>query len=144
MKEVSFKILHRIYPVKHVLERFKLNINYSCDFCGLNKETIFHLFFHCMYSKIFWNDMQIFLSRKTGQMFMLSGSDIFIYFENNSVDKNVSFLIQLFINYGKFHIHKMKWTNRKPNLTLFLIDIELYYNFLVKLQNKEDLTIFKT
>lgn len=25
VKEVSFKMLHRIYPVKHVLERFKLN-----------------------------------------------------------------------------------------------------------------------
>ncbi len=26
IKEVSYKILHRIYPAKHVLERFKLNI----------------------------------------------------------------------------------------------------------------------
>ncbi len=33
VKEVSFKIMHRIYPVKHVLERFKLETDYSCDFC---------------------------------------------------------------------------------------------------------------
>ncbi len=27
VKKVSYKILHRIYPVKHVLERFTLNID---------------------------------------------------------------------------------------------------------------------
>ncbi len=37
VKEVSYKILHRIYPVKHVLERFKLNIDYSCEFCRNEK-----------------------------------------------------------------------------------------------------------
>ncbi len=39
IKEVSYKILHRIYAAaKHVLERFKLNISYT--FCGQEKETI--------------------------------------------------------------------------------------------------------
>ncbi len=39
VKEVSFKIMHRIYPVKHELERFELEIDYSCDFCKGEKET---------------------------------------------------------------------------------------------------------
>ncbi len=64
MKEESFKILHRIHPVKRVLERFKLNIDYSCDSCCLDKETIFHLFFQCMYSRIIWAEMQGFLFGK--------------------------------------------------------------------------------
>ncbi len=33
--------MHGKYPVKHVLERFKLEIGYSCDFCKGEKETIF-------------------------------------------------------------------------------------------------------
>ncbi len=37
VKKVSYKILHRMYPVKHVLERFKLNIDYSCEFCSNEK-----------------------------------------------------------------------------------------------------------
>ncbi len=36
IKEVSCKILQRMYP-KHVLERFKLNISYTCEFCGQEK-----------------------------------------------------------------------------------------------------------
>ncbi len=37
IKEVSYKILHRIYSAKHVLERFKRNISYTCEFCGQEK-----------------------------------------------------------------------------------------------------------
>ena len=46
VKEISFKILHQIYPAKKTLERFKLDIEYVCDFCGLEDETISHLFYH--------------------------------------------------------------------------------------------------
>lgn len=62
-------------------------------------------------------------------------TDILIYFENNITDKNV-FWIQPFISFGKFHSHKMKWTNRKSIFTLFPNDIQLYSNSLFKLQNK--------
>ncbi len=37
IKKVSYKILNRMYPAKHVLERFKLNISYFCEFCGQEK-----------------------------------------------------------------------------------------------------------
>ncbi len=52
IKEVSYKILHRIDPAKHVLERFKLNISYICKFCGQEKESILHLFFSLYLLKI--------------------------------------------------------------------------------------------
>lgn len=64
------------HHVKIVLERFKLNIIYAFDFCGLNKDTYVQLFFHCMYSKVSGIVTQNFL--KTSQMVMLHGSDIFI------------------------------------------------------------------
>lgn len=35
--EVTFKIVHNIYPSKHVLERFQLDIDYSCEFCKIEK-----------------------------------------------------------------------------------------------------------
>ena len=37
VKEVSCKILHRIYHTKKVLERFQMNIDYNYDFCNLEK-----------------------------------------------------------------------------------------------------------
>ncbi len=53
VKEVSFKILHRIYPVKELFERFKLDMENSCDFCGVVKESLTHPFFQCIYSRLF-------------------------------------------------------------------------------------------
>ncbi len=37
IKEVSYKMLHKIYVAKRVLERFKLNISYTCEFFGQEK-----------------------------------------------------------------------------------------------------------
>jgi len=40
--KVSFKIAHRMYPVKDTLEHFHLDIDYYCCFCN-----IVHFFFEC-------------------------------------------------------------------------------------------------
>jgi len=47
IKEVTYKIIHNVYPAKKTLERFKLDIDYSCTFCEQHMETISHLFYHC-------------------------------------------------------------------------------------------------
>ncbi len=86
VKEVSYKILHRIYPVKHVLERFKLNI-----------ETILHLFFHCIYTKIFWVDVENFITRKLNTAVKLGGSDIMIYVDDYGIEKDKAYIIQLLV-----------------------------------------------
>ncbi len=42
VKEITFKILHGIYPAKS-------DIDYSCDFCSMEKESIVHLFCKCVH-----------------------------------------------------------------------------------------------
>ncbi len=61
--------MHRIYLVKHVPERFRLEIDYSCDFCKGEKETIFHLFFHCIHKKYFVLMWRYLLSENVGHFF---------------------------------------------------------------------------
>lgn len=46
--------------------------------CGLRKDNLSHIFFHCMHSKIFWIDVQKFPLRKTGQMVIPYGCDILL------------------------------------------------------------------
>lgn len=48
VKEVTFKIAHGIYPSKSVFEIFQLDIDYSCDFCSIERESIVHLFYNCI------------------------------------------------------------------------------------------------
>lgn len=84
--------------------------------------------------------MQNYLSRKTGQKVILSGTDIFIYFQN-SLEKVVCFLIQLYGIFAKFHIHKMK-VDKMPKF--LLNDIYKYADTIYNLNNKKAVkTLFK-
>ncbi len=95
--------MHIIYPVKHVLERLKKK-DYSCDFCKGENETIFHLFFHCTHTTIFWIDVKLFIKKMLDISLQLSGFNVIIYFADHGFDKYRAYFIQLLILIGKFHI----------------------------------------
>ncbi len=90
-----------------------------------------------MYSKIFWTDIQHFIRRTTGQTIILQEKDIFIFFENNKMDKNTTFFIQLVLLMAKFHIHRKKWTESKPSLEQFTQEIHQYARTIKDIKNKK-------
>lgn len=139
IKEVSYKILHRIYPVKEVIERFHLNIENLCEFCGVAKESITHLFFDCVYSKMFWVDVSNFISRMCEICIQIDLYDVVFFFVQDIVDSKskMFFLIQLFILLGKYHIHVKRWTKAKPNFEQYLKEIKQYGITLDKIKNKK-------
>ncbi len=52
----------------------------SCDFCGVVKESVTHLFFQCIYSRLFWVDVSNFISRMFGTIIHIGMYDvIFLY-----------------------------------------------------------------
>lgn len=46
VKEVHFKILHKIYPCKASLSKF-MDIDNKCSFCTVHEEDLAHLFYNC-------------------------------------------------------------------------------------------------
>ncbi len=54
IKEVSLKLIHKYYPAKYFLKKFKSNIEVSCSFCSTHPETVPHLFWHCVNTKKLW------------------------------------------------------------------------------------------
>lgn len=46
-----------ICPVENVLERFLIDLDYRCHFCGLVKQIISQIFFLSIFSRIFWIDL---------------------------------------------------------------------------------------
>lgn len=138
IKEVSFKIMHNIYPTKKILEKFKFNTDLTCVFCQQEEETVQHLFCKCMYVKLFWTDIQQFIRTTIGQdTFSLQDKDIFFYVENNKMDRHTTFFIQLIILLAKFHIHKKKWTESKPNIQHFTHDLQQYTTTIRDIKNKK-------
>lgn len=72
-----------------------MDFEYSCNFCGKKKkggkflwerETISHLSFNCIKSKIFWTDIEHFISKSIKQRVQLQEKNILICFEVSEMD----------------------------------------------------------
>ncbi len=63
----------------------------------------------------------------------------FFYTENKKFNCKEQHIIHLFILLGKFHIHKKKWAQCKPNVAHFMNDFKLYVNLLEQTKNKKAL-----
>ncbi len=86
LKEVSFKIL----PCLELFERFKLDIENSCDFCGVVKESVTHLFFQCI-SRLFWVDVSNFIARMFGTLIHIGMYDVMFVFVQDTIDSRSTF-----------------------------------------------------
>lgn len=136
IEEVTFKILHNIYPAKKTLQRFKLDINYNCCFCDNEVETIPHLFYRCSYSKAFWINAQTFISDSTKQTIGLQESDILFNLKVIK-DEEISLMTQVVVMLGKFHIHKRKWSDQKHCWNHFIQEFKLYKNTVAQIDNRK-------
>ena len=104
VKEIAYKIIHLIYPVRQVVSRFFRDMETTCNFSNTEEESIKHLFFECVFSQLFWIDVEYLIFKFTKLKIQLSGKDIFLLYKNKSVEQN--FVVNLIIMYGKYHIHK--------------------------------------
>ncbi len=108
--------MNNIYPSNDLLrKRFGIDHN-NCIFCETEIETTNHLFFHCIYSGTFWEDLQDWLSSKI-QLVPLTREDV--VFGINTKDTNCDLIVNNLILLGKFFIHTSKWTKTKPLFSVF-------------------------
>jgi len=75
VKEVHFKILHKIYPCKALLSKF-MDIDNKCSFCNVYEEDLAHLFYECELSQKFWSDVSHFLFAPRKINYKLSLKDV--------------------------------------------------------------------
>ena len=59
----------------------------------------------------------------------------FVKFEHHHHER--AYLINLLLILGKFHIHKCKFSNRKPAFTVFHKEFELYLKSIVSSENEK-------
>ena len=140
VKEVSFKIIHRCYPVKSFFVKFKEDIDASCAFCDAESESLEHLFWKCAYSHELWKDIIRFISSNILPDFELKLENVLfgvVHFEAKYVKEY--YLINLIILIAKFYIHKCKFSIMKPRFIVFLKEIELYIKTISLSTNRKAL-----
>lgn len=146
VREVSFKLIHRFYPVNSYLKKFKPDIDTMCNFCNVQDETIVHLFWHCNYTKVFWNSFCKFVTDFVYSKFSLFWKDVLFGFVD--VEKNIEkefYLINLLLLLAKYHIHKCKFSNNKPHFKVFFRELQQYFETLSASENtkaRKTLTCF--
>lgn len=133
VREVTFKLLHRCYPVKTRLVKYKINIDTLCSFCGNMDETICHLFWDCTYSHVFWIDLNNFINNNIDPSCKLNIQHVlFGLSQNEERNPEKMYIINLLLIFAKFHIHCTKFAHQRPNIIVFKA---LFSSYLRSLKN---------
>lgn len=103
VREVSFKVLHRIYTVKEVLERFKPNIDPACVFCNSDRESLF----------TFPVNIRILFGPMWKTNVQTNVFEVMLYFVFSGLNNKAIYIIQFVIFLGTSYIHKLKWSDSK-------------------------------
>ncbi len=56
------KLIHKYHPVKHFLERFKTDLDFSCSICSSHPETVPHFFFGIVMTLKLWQEIWRFIN----------------------------------------------------------------------------------
>ena len=100
------------------MKKFKKDISSSCSFCDISDETVVHLFWHCPFAKMFWQDVLGFIRSEIYNESVLYWKDAVLGFVDFDQSKKGHFnMINLILLLAKFHIHKSKYLNAKTSLS---------------------------
>ncbi len=124
---MHIKILHNIYVTNSYLSKF-LDIENICTFCNNEIESISHLFYQCSFSMNLWTKIERYVLCKTNISVKIDYKSVIVYFEHKN-DK-INSIVNLFILYGKFHIHKCRVLKIIPNFSRFSLEFVDYIKTL--------------
>ena len=141
-KEVHLKILNNIYPSNELLRRrFGIDHN-NCSFCDTEIESTDHLFFDCLYTMTFWEDLQDWLSTKIQLLNPLTRENI--VFGINIKDNKSELVLNNLLLLAKFFIHTSKWRKTKPLFHVFKKDlVDNHLSALKIMKGKNGLTLLR-
>lgn len=134
IKEVHWKIIHNIYPTNSFTSKI-LDTDEKCTFCNTEIETLDHLFYNCVFSQELWLKLETFLSQKTSYDIKLEYKNIITYYSNK--ENAVEHIVNLWVLFGKFHIHRVKFLRYKPAFKALTAELKNYSQALKTINNQK-------
>ena len=117
LREFQYKILHRILYTNEMLFRFKKVDSPSCDLCGIELETVEHLFFSCTKVSAFWDELYDLLISLNLSATPFDVKDIIF---GIICPKNTSILVNYIILEVKYFIYCCKLNRASLSLRLLI------------------------
>lgn len=116
IKEMQFKILHRIIGTNKFLYKINRVPSPTCTFCNLYMENIEHLFYECLVIKNFWFRVAAMWNICTGKNLIVNSNIMLLGFTQSPIDyieENILILI------AKRFIYLCKLNESQPELMPF-------------------------
>ena len=139
LRELQYKILHRILYTNEMLFRFKKVDSPSCDLCGIELETVEHLFFSCTKVSAFWEELYDLLISLNISATPFDVKDIIF---GIICPKNTSILVNYIILEVKYFIYRCKLNRASLSLRLLIDKFKKTFQterFIARKNNKLDL-----
>ena len=124
--------LGKIYLLPHTDKLYKIGYtdNRYCSFCSHENETLYHLMFHCPYSRKFWEAFELYFLQVTNQQISLNSQDVLL-----GVISSKCPLLNYLIIIGKLFLWDCRRNRVLPNITNCLAKVN------IKLQTEKYISI---
>ena len=124
VKAFQYKVLNSILYINTKLHKIGYITDDKCSFCNSEPETLVHLLFNCVYSKLFWKDFEFyfyfyFLSK---EFVHLSLQDVLIGIITSECP-----LLNYFLLIAKLYIWDCRRSQILPSLAGFKIKIKIKF-----------------
>ena len=112
----QYRVIHRLLGTKQYLHKIHYTDSYLCSLCSNDPETMVHLFLECEISKIFWENVQIWLMRKGDVILSLDLVDILFGKQETTGFYSPCFCLNVIYIVGKYYIYWCSRNKRKPHI----------------------------
>ena len=137
----QYRVIHRLLGTKQYLHKIHYTDSSLCSLCSNDPETMVHLFLECEISKIFWENVQIWLMRKGDVILSLDLVDILFGKQETTGFYSPCFCLNVIYIVGKYYIYWCSRNKRKPHIFEFQNYLKQKYNeqeYLSRLEAKHD------
>ena len=122
VKAFQYKVLNFILYTNTKLHKIGYITDDKCSFCKSEPETLLHLLFNCVYSKLFWKDFEFYFYSLSKEFVHLSLQDVLI----GIITLECS-LLNYFLLIAKLYIWDCRRSQILPSLAGFKIKIKIKF-----------------
>ena len=116
---LQYRIIHNILTTNKSVSKFKHDQSEKCSFCGIQSESIVHLFGECNIIMVFWNELQQIINSRCNvtEQLALNNSSILLGLDPTQTQNKV---IDQIILFAKQYIYNCKVFKRDIKVRAFL------------------------
>ena len=122
LKNVQFKITHRIVACNYNLEIWRIRTNNRCEYCD-EIDTIEHMLIHCKEAYTFWERIFNWWATNMNVWFEVGTYEILFGIPNEN-DENIVHQLNFVIIIAKYYVYKHKKAGTALHVYEFILELK--------------------